>query len=261
MKQVSFSDHVGGRMNVLPVLIPIIAVVALTGSVRLATTVTEQTSKSSIKNWSKTIQGPLPKARLNSTEATFAGYHQVSEQLALGDDATALKTLESVANAPVRVDGNSFVSEKIKSFSPPSLMMGLAHKILQRTTESINKGDEKTARKYINALYQTGDQFARTTTPTVASVQIAHYYHGIAAETEAKLASNGKYGSSLITQYHVQALQDFWRKHICPQLDAIHQREISAGMDGTITQVDQAEVARLSQEYQSEWSRIRAGEA
>ena len=98
------------KRHLVPVVLPVVVLVALTGLIRLAVPLSNTLGRGG--------RHAPPVERRNGCEETFARYAAVGRAVSSGRDADALAQLGRLQNAPVRVDGNAFADAALRSFSP-----------------------------------------------------------------------------------------------------------------------------------------------
>ncbi len=232
--------RIATRSSFVPVLLPVFVLCIVAGAGRAV---------QEVRPLHRPLSAALTTSEANPTEATFLGYKRVEELLS-GNESGALALLQTLAEAPLSVHGNTFHSKELAPFSPQGLLMGMVHSLAHKAVVAIDRGDIDTAFIYGESLRQIGDRLLLDSAPSVSAIQTAYRFHCAAARIQARLRGNA---AEPMARHEETMLKAVWNARFAPLLNN--------HVPGNDARSEARFAAQIAREYREAWSRIRAGEA
>jgi|GEM_PF-2745176 hypothetical protein len=237
--------------TLLPVVGPLVALLALTGLSRASQLITSAGKTNS------SLQARLGTVALNETEDTFARYNEVATLLQHGKTGEALLRIGDLRNTKITVDTGAFVHQELKPFSPTTLMMRLGRALTTEAKQAAESGDAVTAQRFANACRVIAEHVLDTSDPTLEALNLAHYFDLQAATLDAEIyARVGNGGAAEAARNRFDALMQLWKSEMLPQIMQAREMAWNNGKHdhlaaSTPSPRQRAFVARMSSEYQA----------
>ena len=244
---------VKGR-TLLPVVGPLVALLALTGLSRAGQVITQARKGDT----SVVREG---RVRVNATEATYARYGEATKLLEGGSTAEALRDLAGIREEKIVVDGSMFVGDEIRNFSPTTVMMRLGRALSAQAKSAAERGDRETAERCAVACRAVAEHVLASPEQTLEALKLAHFFDVQAASTEkvvyALRADGGQAAEAADRRF--DWLMQVWKGEILPQIARVRERTHAAQGRYALTDAqldssaaeERALAEHLSQEYRA----------